>query len=310
MPRDNDNAELASKYDEWLLRDYKDSAEYLNALQKKARQLMEAEQYADAKAANEELVANLPDGPQKAGAMFSVASCALLEEDFRAALKGFKGVVSALDTADKKNNAFYGEGESVAKVQTLLEQAQLQMANCISQLREPAAALPKFRALAIKTFDEFKTKFPKSNLMPKALMGQAGVYLAADDIEKATELFEELSAKYPDSPEGKNSLVSLANSAIEVGKVEVARDAVQKIMADPDRYGVDSMAVIGQKMLDNKLYDEAISLYEKVRAGSQDPKIQEFALYGLGESYVESGDCAKGAGGSGVLAGLAGRAKQ
>ena len=291
---EHQNETLAMKYQESLLRDYKGSAQYIRALRQTAKGLFDAKKYGEAAAAYDELVEAMPPSYERAGDMAMSATCALLQEKYMQALRGFKTIVEALDTKDRSNNPYYGDSTHAASVQTLLEQAQLQLAYCISRLTKPKADVPKYQVLAAKTYEEFKAKFPKSELMPKALMGQAKVYLAQDKIEQATTLFEELSERFPNSPEGKNSLVSLISSALDVGKIDIARGAVQKVVAEPDRYSSKDLALIGRKMLDGGLYSEAISLYETVRAGSQDPEVREFALYGLGESYIANGDCVKG----------------
>lgn len=285
--------QAAAEYQNLLKTDHRNSAQYLAALNRVGRRAFDGKDFAAAKEAYGELGDIMPESYEKANALLVAGSAALQLQQFEEAARFFARVVKALDTEDRANNPYFRNPEQAGQVQTVLEQAYLQMAFAFSQMAQPAENVPRFRAAAAKTFREFQDKFGSSPLMPQAMLGEGTVMLQLDQIEAATQVFEGLARRFPESREGKDSLLTLANAALKAGKLDLAREAVQRMSADPGRYGPEQLAAIGEAMRENKLYDEAIALYETVRARSEDKTLQEFALYGLGEAYLEKGDCAK-----------------
>ena len=285
--------QAAAEYQDLLKRDHRGSAQYLAALNQVGRRAFEAADFAAAKEAFAELGDVMPESYEKANALLVAGSSSLQLGENEEAARFFARIVGALDTEDTRTNPYYRNPEQIGQVQLVLEQAQLQVGFAFSQMKEPEENIPRFRAMAVRSFRDFQEKFPNSPLMPQAMLGEGTVLLQLNQVDAATQVFEALARRYPDSREGKDSLITLANAAMQAGQIELARDAVQRMADDPSRYGPEQLAVVGESMRENRLFAEAIPLYETVRTNSDDPGLQEFALFGLGEAYQETGDCAK-----------------
>ena len=285
----------AEEYLEMLQRDHRGSAQYLSVLNRIGRRAFEAADFAAARDAFGELGDIMPESYEKANALLVAGSSSLQLGEYEGAARLFARVVRALDTEDRRTNPYFRNPEQAPQVQLVLEQAQLQLGLAFSRMREPEENIPRFRAMAVRSFRDFQEKFPESPLMPQAMLGEGTVLLQLDQVDEATRVFEALARRYPDSQEGKDSLITLANAAMQAGQVELARDAVQRMADDPRRYGPDQLSVVAESMRENRFFEEAIALYETVRERAEDPGILEFALFGLGEAYLETGDCARAA---------------
>jgi TolA-binding protein len=231
-----------------------------------------------------------PEGYEKANAALVAADCRLRMGDYPGAFKRFRDLAAVLDPADKEN-PYYVEDETREKVSLLHEQVTFQQALALSQIDEPSEKVPEFLAAAIEEYDGFVERFPDSRFASKALAAKGAALLELDRLDEATGTFETLADKYPETSEGKNSLYQLVEAAVKVRKLDVAREAVEKIAKNPGEFGIDTFARVGELMLANELYDQAISAYEKLLEAADEDELSERAYFGLGKSYLVKGDC-------------------
>ncbi len=275
-----------------LIERYPDSEHYLKVLQAMGADAYKIQNYEEAQARFATYAEAAPEGYDKANAMMLVADSQLRLEEFTAAFKSFRELVKTVDDSDP-NNPYYTDASERANLKKLFEQATFQQAYCLSRIDQPKEKVPVLRASAIKLYDKFAEDFPTSDLLAKALAAKGGVLLQLNRMDEATQTFESLSRKYPDTPEGKSSLFTLVEAAVNVGRMEVAIDAVNKMAANPAEYGAEMFARVGQLMLDNKVYDQAIGAYENLLKATEDAGLKERGYFGLGKCYAVKGDCAK-----------------
>lgn len=276
---------------------YTNDANYSRALGDLARISMQASNYAVAAESYQIYADSLFPGIDKVFALTKVADALRLDGKQAAALPIYSKVVGELSNPQGgwDNNA-----ETKARAHDLLERCTFFTAICYSRAAEPT---DDTRQKAIAAFEEFVKKFPNStNYAPKALAGRGQVYLQADKFDDAFKVFQELSQRYPNSPEGKNALISLVQSALEIKKLDQARTAFKQMMAAGQSVSVSQYLQIGQLWLDNQIYPEAAQAFQKVvESKTTDKNLLQPALFGLGRAEYENKKYKEGAAALGDL---------
>ena len=267
---------------------YPKSEFYLDALTVLGSEHRQAGDYAKALEAWSALAEAAPEGRRKAAALMFEADALFRLGETTRALSIYADLAKTLDPS-RADNPYYGDDKDREEVTTLWEQADLQVGYCLAELGGDADAVAANLGKAVKVYQGFAARHPGSPRAAKAMAAQGGVLLRMDRVDEAAAVFDQLSRDYPDTPEGKNSLFTLASTAVQVGNLEVARDAVKRMADDASAYGADMLAAVGQIMLTNNLYDEALAVYEHVRRNTDDATLQEYALFGMGKSQYQRG---------------------
>lgn len=128
-------------------------------------------------------------------------------------------------------------------------------------------------------------------MAPRAYNLLGKLYIELGDSEAAAGIYTELAEKYPESSAGQGALYQLIKSASEVGRKQIVDDAFGKMIASPDSYSAAQFTITGETMLENGLYANAIKAFQQVLdSGSEERKLLERALYGIGKSQFELGE--------------------
>lgn len=293
--------EGANAFFQRIVEGYPKDQYYPKALTQMAWGYHQSGEYEKAAVGFQKLVGvDIPAGPDKATAQFTLADCYVRLGKWQEAAAELEKLISWLAP---KDNPFASTPDEVAKNKGLLEKAAFQRANCFARISDPADQIAAFREKGLKAYDQFVQLFPQSDLAPKALMGKGQIQLGMKQFDAAAKTFDELAAKFPQSDEGKNALYSLARSAMEIGQHDQAKAAFEKMMANAGTYKPDEFTRIGQLMIDAKLYDEALRAFsqvtenQKIKEAADLPEnraLLERALYGRGsalyarQSYSEA----------------------
>ncbi len=242
----------------------------------------QVENYEEAIKTFQEYVRVAPNGTEKARAQFLLADAYQRMPDYLEAIKAYDQLVKWLEPS---NSPFNARPDDVPKNRDLLEKARFFLAYCYGRITEPPAAVAEAQNRAVQNYDRFLELHKSSDLAPKAMRDKGRIQLAQGKSADAARTFEDLAKDYPQSEEGRSALFALVSSAIEIGQLDIARDAFQRMMTQPDAYGPDEFARIGRLMLEAGLYAEVIPAYQKVVASSQDRNMLQLALSGLGQAY-------------------------
>ena len=286
--------EVADRMLAELVEGYPNSQYRLRGLMAVGAEARRREDFAKAKAAFDAYRAEAPAGADRAQAWLLAGDCRLRQEAYAEAAKVFGDLVVALDPT-RDGNPYHADATSRDRVDDLYRQASFQRAYALSRIMEPAERIPAFRTAAITLFERFATQFPDSELAPKALAAKGRILLELDRMEDAVAVFDQLSRLYPETPEGRSSLVTLVEAAVSAGRMDVAGDAVERMVEDPDAYDESALARVGQVMLEHREYPRAILVYRLLTdaaAESNEPEWAERAYFGLGKSLLAQGDCA------------------
>ncbi len=228
-------------------------------------------------------------GPDKAQAQFFLATAYRQSNQPREALAALEALIGWLE---KDRNSFARVAADLKKNDDLLEQAFFQRGSCLIAIKEPAAELALNRDKALKAFDEFAARYPRSKQLAKALRLKGAAYLEIGRTQDAAQVFDELAKKYPNTEEGKSALYALAKSALEVRQIKQAQDALTKLAATADKYGPELFLSLGKDFTDAKLPADAAKCFDVVLGKLTDPKapLREVALFAKGKAQLDAGD--------------------
>lgn len=236
-----------------------------------------------------------PPSHARALAQFSLADSLVRQKKFDAAVLEFRKLRDWLTPTDR--NPYFTTAAEIKKSQEMKDQSGYMTAFCLTQIQEPAADVPKIRDTAIKELQTFIEANPTSEVAPKCMNLIGAIHLEMGRMDEATKVFDELQKRYPASEEGKNALYSLIKAALDVNKVDLARNALNGMVTDATdaqgrpRYSVEQYALVGQRFLDAKLYEEAAKAFAKVvERDSPSRAVMENTLYGYGVASFETGN--------------------
>jgi len=119
------------------------------------------------------------------------------------------------------------------------------------------------------------------------------LYLQQGEFDKATRTFDELAQTYPDSDAGRDALYSLVKASLEEGQVEVARDAVDRMVLQPENYEIEKIYRVANLMADFEQWQQAKTAYELVLESpriEQDDSLKQQVLDGLGNASIGAGE--------------------
>jgi tetratricopeptide (TPR) repeat protein len=286
MARKNGNEEAADAYLRRIIENYPDDQYYLRALNQLAWSHYRAQRYAEAIEIFKQLVEKTPPSHERARAQFSLADAYIRVNDFGNAIRAFETLQQWLEpTAD---NPYGRTSAEIEKNQELLRNAMFYLGYALSRLEVPAERLAAVRGVAVRMLERFLEKYGETDLAPKAMSIIGSVYLELGDSAKASAVFDELARRYPASDEGRSAHYARISAAVELGRLDTAREAWAEVRQQPGRFSLDQLVRMGDLLRTAGLYEEAIQAYALVRANDAAERSQlEPALFGLGAAAYE-----------------------
>jgi TolA-binding protein len=224
--------------------------------------------------------------PEQLSARLRLADAYRMSEQLIPALNEYARVVSAM----AQESAKYGASpEDVAKNTKSLERAMFWKPLCYSRLKKPEAQVPLYQGKAVEGFNDFLTKFPKSELAPSALSGLGTLYFLQNKPEDADRIYTRIEREYPESEQAQNIAYSQIDSLMKIGRPEEAVKAFGKMMTNAQKFKPSQFLLVGTLMNDAKQYDTAIKAFEQVRSTSTDRAVWEPASMGIGKAEAAQG---------------------
>lgn len=280
MYRKKGDEEKALSYYTNVIRSYPKSEYFVKSLSRIAWDLYRENEHSKAAPALAAYVKYEQPGYDRVLAQFCLGDSYRKLDQFEKARKAFEKVIAWV----APNDSTYHTSEDVkSKNRDLLAKAVFFRADSLSRMEGEGPQQ------AVQVFSQFLQMFPDNQLAPKALNGLGRVQLAMEEFDAATDAFDRLAREYPDSEEGKSALFSLIRAAMEVGKVDVARDALGRMLQSPDDYDANEFNRVGQLMLDESAWQQAVESFKNVLEGAGERRLLERALFGLGRAYYELG---------------------
>jgi TolA-binding protein len=255
------------------------------------QQALDAENYEKAVERFLLVLERAPEGLQRINAMYKIADAKLKTrqpESREEALDQLRQI--QLELAPRAGSKYY-EGELADASRSLLQVADFRLGQelLMQAGKSGDAALREQAADALNAFLE---AYPDAPQAPSVMYNLGRLALQEGAFDRATELFNELSRQYADHPLGRDALYSLVKAALEEGQVEVAQDAVKRMVAAPEAYGPEKLFQVGDLMLENERFEEAADSFQLALDhpdSSENAPLLQRGLYNLGKA-------AKGAG--------------
>ena len=186
---------------------------------------------------------------------------------------GFGNVFQMLSGADAA--AYQQNAEERERNEQMREMAAFTKGVALVQIQHPKERLETFRKLAIEAFEGYLKEYPESTYSARAQMQIATVYtvLAGTAKEEAAkteftaksqQAFENLSRKYPNSEEAKNSVPQLAKYLMEMGLRGEGIAKYREMFTVDGRYSANEYNAAGKALLEAREYPLALQAFNKV----------------------------------------------
>ncbi len=282
--------ETATRYFERIVENYPRDRHFLQALFALGHGAYQRQDFEKAEEIFRRYVEALRPGHNRIRGQFLLADSQQKQGNYADAIRSYGQIVRWLSGDNPPDNARPEDAERNAR---LLERAVFFAGYCYARMSEPEDQIENFRRRAIAAYNHFLSRYPESSLAPPAMRDKGAVQLALGQSAEAAATFEQLARDYPDSAEGRSALFALVSSAFEIGETEIARDAFRRMIETPDAYSPEEFTRIGQLMLDNGLYEDVIPAYRRVVETTEERRMLELALNGLGYAYNHQGNHAE-----------------
>lgn len=282
--------EGAYDYYERIVAQYTDHRFALRALFAMANDSRERDEHDEATGYLKRYLEEVRPGHDRVRAQFMLADSHKEQEKYVPAIQAYGQILRWMGEVPPPDNV---RDEEVEKNERLAERALFFVGFCYARMREPEERVEVFRERSISTYRQFLQRYPESSLAPPAMRDMGAMQLALGQADNAANTFERLAEKYPDSEEGRSALFALVSSAFEIGEEDIARDAFQRMIQNPDDYSAREFTRVGQLMLEAGFYNDVIPAYRRVVETTDERRMLELALFGLGDAYVHRGDYAE-----------------
>lgn len=272
-----------------VLRLYPNSNFAVSVLQARGDEALAAENFEEAVKAYEQVRDQARNPLQAAFARLRITDIKLtsgeveLEEEALGELRVLREELSQTDSS------FYAAGNREQSLR-FLQNVRYRIGQVLLRKagREGDAEL---RAQAANELNSFLQDYPDTDQAPDVMYNLGRLYLQQGQFDQATRTFDRLASRYPTSAAGRDALYSLVRAALEENQVEVAQDAVRRMVEQPESYEIEKIYQVAQLMLDNERWQEAKSSFDLVLASDRirdDDTLRQRMLYGLGKSSIGS----------------------
>jgi tetratricopeptide (TPR) repeat protein len=203
-----------------------------------------------------------------------------------AAINEFARIITLLTEEPTK---FGATPDDTARNLKALEDAVFFKANSYARLKKPEDKIPLYQTKAIEGYQEFLTRFAKSERAPFVL-GSLGTLLfiqgRADEAQKA---FQRIEKEYPESEEAKNIIYVQGKALLELGRTDEAVKVFQRMFDNPGKFSPAQFLQAATAMHEAGQLEPAARAYEEARKAPE-RGTWETATMGMGKAAMQKGD--------------------
>lgn len=285
-----DNATALSFYDD-ILDQYPNSNFGVQVLQLRGQEALKSQNVEEAILAFEQ-VRDVSRNPMQAlFARLKIVDAKLLSDDPEMQEDALNDLKALRADLEDRSSEYY-EQQNREQTITLLQNVRFRTGRLLLQeagIEKTAEA----RSAAAESLNSYLEDYPNTDQSPQVMFNLGRLYLQQGEFQKATQTFEELARTYPDSEAGRDALYSLVKAALEEEQVEVARDAVDKMVAQPANYEIEKIYRVARLMADFEQWEQSQVAYQLVLESpriQQDDSLKQLVLDGLGNAAIGAGD--------------------
>ena len=174
------------------------------------------------------------------------------------------------------------------------ESALMLEGESLSRLAWPEANLSRFRQMAVKTYEQYLSLYPKGKWAPQVLVKIGTIWTAEKNMEESKKAFARLKEQFPDSDEAKNSTPRLAKTLIEMGLKSEGVEQYAEMLRTSGNYQARQFLEAGEALLTAKSFDTARQAYDKAielaQAGTNEQMgVVARAYIGQANAYFKEG---------------------
>lgn len=235
-------------------------------------------------------------GFQRAQAIRGLADAKLRSDDPARQREGLAELQALKQRLKPSEDSIYYRGADAERSEALLESVRFNIALALIRLAREEAS-EEFRNEAARVLAGFREDYPQSENMPGVMSSLGRIYLQQGRFDAATEMFNELSKRFPDSDEGRDALFALVRASIEEQQLEVARDAVTRMVQQPDVYTDDQIFQVSDLMFRNQLHAEAMRGFELALSrplAQENVTFRQRSMLGFAQSALAAGNTDRG----------------
>ncbi|MCQ2391997.1 MAG: tetratricopeptide repeat protein [Kiritimatiellae bacterium] len=209
-------------------------------------------------------------------------------------VKAFKDFSLATATATKLIDDKFTSKKDVPKYLDYRETALMLAGESLSRLAWPEAKVSQFRKLAVKTYEQYISLYPKGKYAPQVYVKIGTIWTAEKNGEEAKKAFARLKENFPESEEAKNSTPRLAKTLIEMGLKAEGVEQYGEMLRTSGNYQARQFLEAGEALLSAKSYDTARQAYDKAielaKSGTNEQvSVIARAVIGQANSYFKEG---------------------
>ena len=235
-------------------------------------------------------------GFQRAQAIRGLADAKLRSDDRERQREGLADLQALKQRLQPADDSIYYRGADAERSAALLESVRFNIALALIRMAREEGN-EEYRNEAAGVLARFREDYPQSENMPGVMSSLGRIYLQQGRFDAATEMFNELSRRFPESDEGRDALFALVRAAIEEEQLEVARDAVSRMVQQPDSYSDEQIFQVSELMFRNQLSEEAMLGFELALSrprAAENVTFRQRAMLGLGQSALAAGNTERG----------------
>jgi tetratricopeptide (TPR) repeat protein len=172
--------------------------------------------------------------------------------------------------------------------QKLLEGGIYYKATCFANMVPPAGKpASAYKDMAVKAYEDLLSRFPKSDLAPRALSQIGTLYTILQKPDEAERAFIRLQKEYPDSDDARNAMFLRGKNLLDLGLYQQAIKVFTDMFSGTaGKYSDTQIFTAGNELLKYKQHEIAITAFTRVE-NSAEKGIREAALNGKGTALVE-----------------------
>lgn len=289
--QDRGDMDSANRFFDEVVEFHPGSAIATQVLRRRAAEALRARNFEEAVRIFEQVRDQAPPGYLRAEATLGIADAKLRSDDPELQEAGRKEMIALRDRLAPSDDSIYYRGADAERSARLLQNVRFSLAQAlIRQAR--ADGNEDLRRQALEELTAFRRDYPRSEQDSLALFSLGRLYLQMGNFQRATETFQELAREYPDTDEGRDAEFSLVRAAMEENQIEIAQNAVRRMVSQPASYTPDQIFQVGRLMLDNGRYQEALDSFALVMDSERartEPAFRQRLLISMGRAAVGAG---------------------
>ena len=183
-------------------------------------------------------------------------------------------------------NKYAANPEETQKNKEILERAMYWVPNCYARLKEPADKVGRLPNEGDRGLHGVRERVSQVRTRALHLEQLGTLYLMQKKPEEADKCFARLAHDFPDSELTKNIAYAQIRALMELGRVDMAVQAFDDMMANAKKFVPLQFFQVGRYMEEAKQHEAATKAFEQARATTSETNLWEVASMGKAQALA------------------------